>query len=257
MTDHTSIQGKGRDILLRQLAVDYCCPDADILKTGNQFNIHSFLDGRRQYQEDAECYLKIALIGGRILFAGREEIINWCRETYRHTDSEWFLEYGNLQKLSARLAEEGYQIRMVHPFYIADRITADAPGPDITWYSEEEIEQFRGDGRFDKAYTFDPGAPDVIGVSAGEDGRILGMAGASRDSAAMWQIGINVDPAAEGKGVGIRLVTLLKNEILRRGILPYYGTAFSHIASQRIALASGFRPAWAELITCREETACP
>ena len=45
------------------------------------------------------------------------------------------------------------------------------------------------------------------------------------------------------------VVTLLKNEILRRGILPYYGTSMSHLASQRLALAAGFVPAWAELTT--------
>ncbi len=43
------------------------------------------------------------------------------------------------------------------------------------------------------------------------------------------------------------LVTLLRNEIRLRGAVPYYGTAFSHIASQRTALRAGFLPAWTEL----------
>ena len=86
-------------------------------------------------------------------------------------------------------------------------------------------------------------------LAALEDGRILGMAGASADSPMMWQIGINVEPEARGKGVAALLVTLLKNDILERGVLPFYGTAMSHIASQRVALAAGFRPAWAELVT--------
>ena len=90
---------------------------------------------------------------------------------------------------------------------------------------------------------------DELGVAAICDGQIAGMAGASSDSPTMWQIGINVSLEKRRAGIGTMLVTLLKNEILKRGYLPYYGTAFSHIASQRVALASGFLPAWAELVT--------
>ena len=48
-------------------------------------------------------------------------------------------------------------------------------------------------------------------------------------------------------GVGSLLVGLLKNELLDRGILPFYGTSMSHIVSQKVALNAGFSPAWAEL----------
>ena len=88
---------------------------------------------------------------------------------------------------------------------------------------------------------------DEIGIGAYKDGKILGMAGATSDSDKMWQIGINVMPDAEGLGIGSMLVTIIKNEILDRGKLPFYGTSMSHIASQRVALAAGFVPAWAEL----------
>lgn len=91
----------------------------------------------------------------------------------------------------------------------------------------------------------------MLGVGAFRDGKILGMAGASADSPIMWQIGINVMPEAEGLGIAKMLVKLLKNEIIRRGILPFYGTAISHLASQSVALGSGFHPAWIELAAMR------
>lgn len=80
------------------------------------------------------------------------------------------------------------------------------------------------------------------------------MAGASRDSKVMWQIGINVDKKCSGSGIAKMLVTLIKNEILKRGILPFYGTSMSHLASERVALASGFTPAWVELFTTKIST---
>ena len=63
----------------------------------------------------------------------------------------------------------------------------------------------------------------------------------------MWQIGIDVLPESRGRQIGPLLTILLKREILKRGKLPFYGTAESHIQSQKVAVKSGFLPAWAEL----------
>ena len=79
------------------------------------------------------------------------------------------------------------------------------------------------------------------------DDKIIGMAGASADSETMWQIGIDVLPEYRGRGIGTNLVTLLKNEVLKRGKIPFYGTVESHLNSQNIAISAGFFPAWAEL----------
>lgn len=120
-------------------------------------------------------------------------------------------------------------------------------GAMIRIFEGEELEPFRGDERFGEAFLFHELPKDEIGVGAYRDGVLLGMAGATSDSDSMWQIGINVMPEAEGLGIGSMLVAVLKNEILKRGKLPFYGTSMSHIASQRVALGAGFVPMWAEL----------
>ena len=153
------------------------------------------------------------------------------------------------------LGEFGYRIKQFHPFYIADKKTespaphGDAPAFDTVFYSQSEILRFRGDGRFGEAFAFNENAPDVLGLAAVCGGEIISMAGASADSPFMWQIGINTMPEAEGMGIGTTLVAMLKNAVLDRGVLPFYGTSVSHIASQRVAVKAGFLPAWAELIT--------
>ena len=242
------------DRLSNQIAADYCCSQEDVLDHQNHFTHHQFLAGRRRFQEESECYLKIAVINGKVLFTGSPGIITWCRSEYAKTCAEWFFEAKNLRQLNDRLHGDGYQIEMVHPFYISEGITeVDTTDVDIRWYEREAIEQFRGDDRYGEAFAFDKDAPDVLGVAAMRDGLILGMAGASSDSPTMWQIGINVDQEKREAGIGTMLVTLLKNEVLRRGFLPYYGTSMSHISSQRVALGAGFLPAWAELVTSKNE----
>lgn len=61
------------------------------------------------------------------------------------------------------------------------------------------------------------------------------------------QVGIDVLPEYRGRGIGTNLVILLKNEILKRGKIPFYGTAESHFHSQNIAINAGFFSAWSEL----------
>lgn len=243
---------KLNEILCRQLSIDYCCKADDVLDDRNHFTIHQFLQDRRKFQEGKECFLKIAVINGKLLFSGRKDILDWCQERYPSAGSEWFFEAKNMRLLNDRLHEDGYQIETVHPFFIADTASkVDVGNYEIRWYEGDEIEQFRGDDRFGEAYAFCSDAPDVIGVAAIYNGNIWGMAGASCDSPTMWQIGINVGKQHGHSGIGKMLVMLLKNEILKRGILPYYGTSMSHIASQRVALGAGFVPAWAELATSR------
>ena len=61
-------------------------------------------------------------------------------------------------------------------------------------------------------------------------------------------------PDVRGQGIGTLLVSLLSRQLQSQGVLPFYGTAMSHIASQRLALRAGFFPAWTELTTERIPT---
>ena len=239
-----------KEILYQQLATDYCCSVEDVTDNKNHFNIYRPLEGRRRFNEEKGCFLKVVSLRNKLLFAGEPEIIEWCKEQYSDFNGEWFMEPKTVLPLNEKLKESGHFVSHLHPFYIATEKSVVLPQDyEIVIYRGEEIEQFRGDERMDEAFSFQEAAPDMIGVGAWKDGHLLGMAGASADSPTMWQIGINVEPEAKGLGIGPELVARLKNEILDLGILPYYGTSVSHINSQRVAQKAGFVPAWTELAT--------
>ena len=86
----------------------------------------------------------------------------------------------------------------------------------------------------------------MLAVIALDGEKIMGMAGCSADTPLMWQIGIDVLPEYRDRGIGKTLVSLLKNEAIRRGAIPYYGTSLSNIASWKTAISCGFVPAWVE-----------
>jgi len=237
-------------ILAKQFAEDYCCTAAQVLDSDNHFTTYTPLSGRRRFNGADECPLKLAVINGKLLCTGRDDIVAAVREKYGKASGEWFMEAGPLVSLSAFLAKFGCRIAQMHPFYTASvKTEVDTRGYEIVRYDAGSINQFETDERFDEAFCFDEAAPDVFGAAAMKSGEILAMAGASQDSPYMWQIGINTVDGHEGKGLGTMLVAIVKNEALDRGFLPYYGTAVSHIASQRVALKAGFLPIWTELTT--------
>ncbi|MBO2516968.1 MAG: N-acetyltransferase [Clostridiales bacterium] len=234
-------------ILVNQLAIDFCCGREDVESRENVYTVYSPQPGRRIFKE-GENFLKAAAVNGKLLFSGRPQIIEWAKERYGNESGAWFMEYRNLRELDDKMKDFGCRIGQAHPFFIAtEKTRVDTGDLLIVKYTGDELEQFRGDGRFDEAFLFEELPKDEIGIAAWKDGKLLGMAGATSDSDQMWQIGINVMPEAERKGIGSMLVALLKNEILDLGRLPFYGTAMSHIASQRVAVRAGFYPAWAEL----------
>lgn len=236
-------------LLLRQLAADFCVSEADVLDASHHFTVFEPQPDRRRYLEITPCILKIAVVNGKLLFTGRDDVIDRCRSLYPDADAPWFMEAPNLAALNRELEAFGAQIRYRQPFYIADKAApVNTQNFTILRYTPETIAAFKGDARFEDAYGFCEAAPDMLGVAAMKDGELLGMAGASADSPFLWQIGVNVLPEARGQGVAAMLVQLLRNDVLAAGRLPFYGTSISHLESQRVALRSGFLPAWFELV---------
>lgn len=236
------------EIAKTQLALDYSCEVLDFEKEVNTVVESKLIDGRRIYDNDG-CALKVLCFGNKAIISTTSELIPWFEEKLSKASAAWLFEYPKLRAIDKKLQEFGHEIADVHHYYLPnpELKEIDKPRYNIKWYEQEEILKFKDDERFGEAFAFDKNHPDVLAVSAWEGDEIIGMAGASEDSKIMWQIGIDILPNHRGKGIGTTLVTLLKNEILKRGKVPFYGTVESHFHSQNIAINSGFFPAWAEL----------
>ena len=84
----------------------------------------------------------------------------------------------------------------------------------------------------------------MLALLAMDGDRPAALAGVSADSPTLWQVGIDVLPEYQSRGLGTLLVEGLAYEVERRGAVPFYGTSLSNLHSQNIAWKCGFRPAW-------------
>ena len=87
----------------------------------------------------------------------------------------------------------------------------------------------------------------MLGVGAYDGEKLVGLAACSADCENMWQIGVDVLPEYRRKNVACSVTSHLAKEILERGKVPFYCSAWSNIRSVKNAVKCGFYPAWTEL----------
>lgn len=226
-------------------------------------------EGARRYA-GMDSFFKAIMCMGQLFLCVDGQIYDWAVEKFENCQPEWFCDYNNLRMIDEKLQEYGRKINDTHIYFLpAQEAPADIEcALPLQWFEQEEILQWRGNNQFTRAICYSPTQPDMLAVAALKNGvkergdgavqaaekeayipqeNIAGIAGTSEDGNILWQIGINVCPEYAGRGLGVHLVTLLKEEILRRGKVPFYGTSESHTVSQTVGLKSGFVPAWTEI----------
>lgn len=231
-----------------QLALDLGCDPVLFDAPANEIVLWQDCSGRRKYSDQTPI-LEVAVHNGKLVAACAAEILEPCRALLQDIPAEWLFSPRYFRALEDILRPVGYELGPLRHFYIPRFPLIPAkPLTAVRWYEGDELECFRGDDRWTDAVAFGEYSPDILGVAAlDEKGEPVGIAACSRDGEKLWQIGINVLPAYRGQGYAANLTSLLRDEILRRGAVPLYSTAESHINSQNVALNAGFRPAFAYL----------
>lgn len=238
------------EVLCRQLALEYnCTPDA-FMSERNLVTAPALHPGRRRYIGSGRPpVLQMVTLGRGAVLTADERLHPWLRTYVEDKEGHWLFELERLRAIEARMRPLGWRLSGTHHMFLPDpRLLPVEPLAPVRWFEPPDFAVFYGDGRFGNALCscYCPERPDMLAVAAYDGDTVMGMAGCSADTPLLWQIGIDVCPAYRGKGLGTYLVTLLKNEILRRGKLPIYGTASANLRSQNIARKTGFYPAWVE-----------
>ncbi len=233
---------------LRQFALDYHVDGGEWITEKIHLSPVKIQDGARLHVKH-DPFFKAAIIMGKAYVMADEVMHPWLNEVFAKEPPEWWCDFKNLRKLEAELNKYGREIFDTHIYFLpAEEPTMERPRFQVKWFEKEELEQFRNDKRFNTySLSFSPTQPDVLAVVAYDGEEAIAMAGCSEDGKYLWQIGVDCVQGYEGRGLARNLVTILKQEIIARGKVPYYGTAESHAISRNVAIGSGFLPAWCEI----------
>jgi len=237
-------------IAMEQSAIDLNCNIEDLSQQKNKVVLSQMNASCKKYFKQPH-FCQVACYGNALVASIDKRIEEFM--TYfvnKHLGFRCF-DMPQLNILNAEFNKYNKCVGMIAEYYLPDITIKREVNPDfdIKILIDDEITSLYNDDRFHMAlgYSCESERRDVIAVVGYKDGEIVGVAGASNDSDTMWQVGIDVIPTFRQKGVASVLTKIITNEILNRGIVPFYGTAWSNIASKNTAISSGYKSAWVEL----------
>lgn len=247
------IDGECMEKTMRQFTLDYQLQKGEWITDRIHLSPLLLEQGARLHQAH-DPFFKAAILMGKAYVMADEALHPWIREELVKTLPEWWCAFRNLRRLDGELHKYGREIYDTHIYFLPSEEPAEEkPRQNVRWFEDGELEQFREHPWFSKhALGFLKNQPDRLAVAACDGDELVGMAACSEDGAYLWQIGVDVLPGYEGRGLAANLVALLKQEIIRRGKVPFYGTSESHAISRNVAIRSGFLPAWAEIQVGKE-----
>lgn len=232
--------------LLKQLALEYNCAPGDFLRPDNIVTQSCLRENRRHYS-DEKPFFHMATLGQNAVITADRKLHPFLRIFAREKGRVLF-EFPNLLPLERELSQYGYTLMSSFHMFLPKHDVCPESRYPVQWFYGEAIHPFYDKAGFENALNGKNCArPDRIAVCALDGTAIMGMAGCSEDAPGWLQIGVDVMPAYRSRGVGTYLVALLKNEIIARGAIPFYGTSLSNYHSWNIAINSGFYPAWVEI----------
>lgn len=237
--------------LKKLLALDFNCKAGDFDIKQNVIVVPEEHPGRRIYLPK-KAFFSMVTTGKNAVINAHEEIHEWLVNWSKGKEGIWLFEHHNLMELEGELSKYGQRLGQSHHMFLPKARMEEVDVPfAVQWFEQEDIQTLYGRDEFPNALCdcFKPERPDVLAAGAMYEGQMVGLAGCSADAKLFWQIGIDVLPEWRGKGIATMLVKLLKNEVFRRGAIPFYGTSLSNIGSWKVALGSGFYPMWVEIET--------
>lgn len=234
-------------IAMQQSAIDLNSKETDFLEKENVI-VKSGIGplARKYYKEPIACNL--VSYGNNIVASVSDEYKEVVEEYIGKFEFYHCFETPNLHWIDERMSKRGQKVCFMAEYFLPDmnKLTRLPCDYELRVLKQKDFSTLYLP-EWSNAICEARKELDVLGVGAYENGKLIGLAACSADCDSMWQIGIDVLPEYRRKGVASSLTSNLAMEILKKGKVPFYCSAWSNIRSSRNAIKSGFMPAWVEM----------
>jgi hypothetical protein len=245
-------QREARAAIRATLAAQYACDEAAFAAMGVTVTEAVERPGRLHFPVPSKPLLAVTL-GAGVVISCHPSRCPWVRRNLSRVDRDALFSAPLIAKLARFVGRDGQDL--VGPIlrYACSRDTfRQAPVPtdvEIVIVERAEIAELHRYAGFSNALSFraDHPRPDVVATVARRQGAIVGIAAASADNDALWQIGVEVVAKERGGGIGRALVGRLTEAVFDHGRVPYYSTTVANLHSRGLAIGLGYWPAWTDL----------
>ncbi len=240
------------EIAMTQSAIDSNCNKSDFLKSENVVVISKTNINARKYL-NLPFFCDVISYGNNIVASVSSEISNFVKDYIDKFKTPDSFEPPNLYILNKEFSKYGMQIYFMAEYFLPN---INLLIPKTCGYELKILEQKDFTHLYKPQWSYalceKRKELDVLGIGAYDGAKLIGLAACSADCETMWQIGIDVLPEYRRQGIASTLTNNLAIEILNRGKVPFYCTAWSNIKSIRNGIKSGFLPAWVQMSAKKE-----
>ena len=234
-------------IAMQQSAIDINCQPEDFCKTDHvMVTATPSPHARSYYKEPITCNL--VSYGNNIVASVKEDYKPIIEEYIHRFEFYHCFETPNMHWLEERILPLGHSICFMAEYFLPDisKLHRLSCNYTLKVLKQEDFAELYKPA-WSNALCEVRKELDVLGVGAYLKGKLIGLAACSADCDTMWQIGVDVLPEYRRNGIAAALTINLAIEILDRGKVPFYCTAWSNLRSVRNAVKSGFCPTWVEM----------
>lgn len=245
-------KGNSRSFIYRTLAADYACDEALFGRDGTFVVEARVIPGRRNFPF-RERELDIVTTGNSVVISTSPEYRPWVEENLAGLGRNDIFGFQAQAKTDAFLREHGQSLYGPILSFTCEtgnlRVPMAPEGVEVEIIGRTEMLKLSHLKEFANAVSlkYDADRPNVMAAMAKKNGKIIGMAGASRDCEGLLQVGVNVLPEQREKGIGSLVVGKLTAAILESRMVPYYDTWAANIPSRNLAISVGYRPVFVEM----------
>jgi GNAT superfamily N-acetyltransferase len=243
------------------LAADCACSEVAFLKDGLVVTVAEDRAGRRRFPRPRKPLLMVTMGRGAVVTCHPDRV-EWLASLLAQRSRDEIFAASTIAALTQAIVRDGQQLHGPTAKLVCSRETLRPALPPTA----VTITLLEGAAVFDLyryagfphalAYRVDHPRPDVVAAVARHGGNVVGIAAASADCDRLWQIGVDVVPAARGAGIGRALVSGLTEAVFHHERIPYYSAALSNVPSLALATSIGYWPLWCELYV-RDEAPDP
>ena len=240
------------DIAMKQSAIELGCEPSDFTKSENVAAVSKSSPDARKYLTTPHNALpydcNIVSYGNNVVAGAKESYLPFVKDYIDRYGFPHCFETPSLHVLEEKFSPYGKSVCFMAEYFLPDvtKMQLFDCGYELKILGRAQFENLYID-EWSNAICIERKQLDVLGVGAYDGEKLVGLAACSADCENMWQIGVDVLPGYRRKNVACSVTSHLAKEILERGKVPFYCSAWSNIRSVKNAVKCGFYPAWIEL----------
>ncbi|MBR2041163.1 MAG: hypothetical protein IJ945_02205 [Oscillospiraceae bacterium] len=225
-------------IVRKQLAKDYNCKESDF-DYGNLIVTEGKANDKRA--------MRAVFFGGAGIFCAEPGLVSDLRRIFEGKDPEWIFETNSLIMLSEILYLHGHNVDNIHEYFVPDVSRAKTEPKFETETIESGFDRFKNEAVAKDVFDLESHGPIKIVIAAKKNGKTVAMAAAFEESEDLWKVSIGVAPEERFGCAAENILGLIKDAVLEKGKIPYYGGVFSRNISPNTGSNAGFFPCWSQI----------